>query len=355
MEDIQETKEKFFNEFKELKKRRDREDLSVNLIPLYYNNEKNKGVGTIIKKKEKENQKYNEQDYPIILKYPGIMKIEQIFVLKNKIDTHYLFIMEESLSNLYYLNNNILHGDKPYSRLKICNNALDIVGDNLLKYFIKQLIYLIEFIDRNNLCLEDLSLTKFLITKKDFSLRLYNFENVKILKEEEKQLEKKSKKKNSSINANDDIAEKNELERKKNYFQIGKFIYELIFDNTFFGEKKDKKVNENSKLFEDQKIDSIMRNIKQIKAKNIDQNIKNLLIKLLDYDPECRPNIEEIFRNKWIHQDYQIIDDIKSNFEKDIMKIISEFAKHDYLKKICKYCKKDKNKKKIIIIIIIIL
>jgi hypothetical protein len=54
----------------------------------------------------------------------------------------------------------------------------------------------------------------------------------------------------------------------------------------------------------------------------------------LDFDPKNRPSIEEIFRNKWIHEDYHIIDDIISNFEKDILKIILEFAKYDYLKRL---------------------
>ena len=143
----------FFKEFKELTIRNDPEGIKLNLIPLYYNWNKSKGVCTIIKK-ELEDQKYNEQDYPIILKCPWVMKIEQIYAKNIKSDFYYLLIMEESLSNLKFLNKT-LHEDDGYSLLKIENTPFnDIVGENLLKYFIRQLISLLEFVDRNNLCLK---------------------------------------------------------------------------------------------------------------------------------------------------------------------------------------------------------
>ena len=69
--------EKFFKDFKELKFRYDANAIALNLIPLNYNMGKNNGVCTIIKKGV-ENKEYNQQDYPIILKFPGVMKIEQI-------------------------------------------------------------------------------------------------------------------------------------------------------------------------------------------------------------------------------------------------------------------------------------
>ena len=342
----------FFNEFPEIRRRKGPEVIKNNLIPLYYNNGQNKGVGTIIKKRV-EKKIYNEQDYPIILKNPGIMKIEQIFYInkdnkdnkdkkdkKDKKDNKkfYLLITEESLSDLNHLNKT-LHENSGYNILKICNSPFnDIMGETLLKYFIRQLIYLLEFIDRSNLCFKELSLNKFFVSKKDFLLRLYNFKDIINLDDEEKSSERKSKKKNNE--KSEDNLIKMELERKKHYLQIGKCIYDFMFGNSFFRNE-----NENSEsLFEDKKVDLIMRYIKKIKTKNIDQNIKNLLIKLIDFEPKNRPNIEEIFRNKWIHQDYNIINDIIANFEKDIIKIIEEFAKQDYLQKLKMCVKKDKKK-----------
>ena len=65
MEDNEIVIKTFFKEFKELTIRNDSEGIKLNLIPLYYNWNKSKGVCTIIKK-ELENQKYNEQDLYII-------------------------------------------------------------------------------------------------------------------------------------------------------------------------------------------------------------------------------------------------------------------------------------------------
>ena len=334
--------EKFFKDFKELKFRYDAKGIELNLIPLNYNMGKSKGVCTIIKKGV-ENKKYNEQDYPIILKFPGVMKIEQIYARKiNNTSIYYLLIMEESLANLYFLNRT-LHNDEGYLLLKILNNPFkNIVGENLLKFLIRQIINLYEFIDRNNFCITNLSLKKFYVSKKDFSIRLYNFKDFLNFDDQENQIEKKSGKKNSSLNNKiNNIEENFELQRKENYLQIGRCIFDLIFGNSFFRDE-----NENTELFNSKKVDLVLRYIKKIKAKNLDENLKNLLIELIDFDLKYRPNIEEIYRNKWIYQDYQIVSDIISNFEKDIIKIISEFAKHDYLKKLesCNQNIKIKNK-----------
>ena len=344
MEEYSKVLKTFFNEFSQeislIKK--DNEGIKLHLIPLYYNSRKNKGVCTIIKKGV-ENKKYNEQDYPIILKFPGVMKIEQIYAKTIKIKEpndsylYYLLIMEESLSNLYFLNRT-LHLNDGYILLKIISPSfIEIFGNNLLKYMVRQLIYLIEFIDRSNLIFKNLSLKDFFVTKKDFLLRLYNFKNIINLDDIEKPPEQRAGKKSLLLNnKNSDMNEQFEQLRKDNYFHLGKCIFDLIFGNIFF-----RNDNEKPNLFEEKKVDLLMRYIKKIKSKDIDENLKSLLISLIDIEKENRPNIEEIFRNKFIHQDYDIINDIISNYEKDIIKIIIEFAKNDYLVKLDSCFKKD--------------
>ena len=341
MEEIHLVRLKFFNEIKEIKMKADKEGIRLNLIPLLFNKNKNKGTGTIIQK-QKENTKYNEQDYPLILKYPGVMKIEQIYTKVIDSNRYFLLIMEESLSNLHILNKS-LHEDSGYSILKIDNRPFNrIVGENLLKYFIRQLIILLEFIDRNNFCFKELSLDKFFVTKKDFLLRLYNFKDILNLADLEKPIEKKSIKKSSKKNDN---SEEIELIRKKHYFQICKCIIEFYFGHNPFIRKE----NESTEFYEEKiKYLSLIYK-KKIESENIDENLKSLLIGLLEIEPKCRSNIEEIYRNKWLYDQYEIINDIVANFEKDIVKIISEFAKNDYFKRLekCysnnKIIKKNKN------------
>lgn len=346
MEEYSKVLKTFFKEFcKDISLvKNDSEGIKLHLIPLYYNSRKNKGVCTIIKKGV-ENKKYNEQDYPIILKFPGVMKIEQIYAKTIKIKEpnesylYYLLIMEESLSNLYFLNRT-LHLNDGYILLKIISPSfIEIFGNNLLKYMIRQLIYLVEFIDRSNLIFKKLSLKDFFVTKKDFLLRLYNFKNIINLDDIEMPQEQRAGKKSPLLinNKNNDMNEQFEKLRKENYFHLGSCIYDLIFGNFFF-----RNDNEKQSLFEEKKVDLIVRYIKKIKAKDIDENLKSLLISLIDIEKENRPNIEEIFRNKFIHQDYDIINDIIANYEKDIIKIIIEFAKNDYLVKLESCYKKNK-------------
>ena len=342
MEEIDLVRLKFFNEIKEIKMKADKEGIRLNLIPLLFNKNKNKGTGTIIQK-QKENTKYNEQDYPLILKYPGVMKIEQIYTKVIDSNLYFLLIMEESLSNFHILNKS-LHEDSGYLILKIDNRPFNrLVGENLLKYFIRQLIILLEFIDRNNFCFKELSLDKFFVTKKDFLLRLYNFKDILNLADLEKPIEKKSNKKSSSKKK--DNSEEIELIRKKHYFQICKSIIELYFGHNPFIRKE----NESSEFYEEKiKYLSLVYK-KKIESENIDENLKRLLIGLLEIEPKCRSNIEEIYRNKWLYDQYEVINDIVANFEKDIVKIISEFAKNDYFKRLekCysnnKIIKKNKN------------
>ena len=334
-EEFEKARLKFINDFrKDLKMKDDNEGIILNLMPLNYNSGKSKGVCTIIKK-GLENKKYNEQDYPIILKCPEVMKIEQIYVRNVNSNIYYLLIMEESLSNLYFLNKT-LHIDG-FTLLKIINSPfMDIMGDNLLKYFTKQIINLLEFIDRNDLYFEDLSLKHFFVSKKDFLLRLYNFKNIINLDDKEKS--RTTNKKSSPIkNKIKENLEEFELIKKKYYCQIGKCICELLFDISNF-----KNTNESQELIQDKEIELLMRYKKKIKAKNIDDNLKDLLIKLIDFDPKFKPNIEGIYRNKWINQNSRLLNEIISNFEKDIIKIISEFAKYDYFNKLETYFSKNK-------------
>ena len=334
-EEFEKARLKFINDFrKDLKMKDDNEGIILNLMPLNYNSGKSKGVCTIIKK-GLENKKYNEQDYPIILKCPEVMKIEQIYVRNINTNIYYLLIMEESLSNLYFLNKT-LHNDG-FTLLKIINSPfMDIMGDNLLKYFTKQIINLLEFIDRNDLYFEDLSLKHFFVSKKDFLLRLYNFKNIINLDDKEKS--RTTNKKSSPIkNKIKENLEEFELIKKKYYCQIGKCICELLFDISNF-----KNTNESQELIQDKEIELLMRYKKKIKAKNIDDNLKDLLIKLIDFDPKFKPNIEGIYRNKWINQNSRLLNEIISNFEKDIIKIISEFAKYDYFNKLETYFSKNK-------------
>ena len=338
-EEFDSARDKFIKDFvKDLKMKEDKEGIILNLMPLHYNGGKNKGVCTIIKKGS-ESKKYNEQDYPIILKCPEVMKIEQIYVRNLNPNIYYLLIMEESLSNLYFLNKT-LHNDG-FSLLKIINSPyMEIMGENLLKYFTKQIINLLEFIDRNNLYFKNLSLKHFFVSKKDFLIRLYNFKNIINLDDKEKPIDKTTTKK-SSLNKNKikENIEENELKKKEYYDQIGGIICDLIFDNSDY-----KNINESPEIIEDKEIELKMRYNKKIKAKNMDDNLKDLLFKLICFEPKYRPNIEEIYRNKWVNENSNLINEIVSNFEKDIIKIISEFAKYDYLNKLEKYFPKNKEK-----------
>ena len=92
-------------------------------------------------------------------------------------------------------------------------------------------------------------------------------------------------------------------------------------------------------------IDLIQRGINHIKSQKLaDEDFINFLIKLINYNPEDRPQFEEIYRNKWLNKNLDNISKCYSINCIDEEKLFMELNKSDFL--IHKKKQLDKNKKR---------
>ena len=62
-----------------------------------------------------------------------------------------------------------------------------------------------------------------------------------------------------------------------------------------------------------------------------DKDFIDFLCSLIQYRPKDRPSFEEIYRNKWLNKDVDIINNTFNAFENDEEKLIMELQKKDFL------------------------
>jgi len=171
----------------------------------------------------------------------------------------------------------------------------DSMDDNLLRFFVKQIIEGLEIYDRNNY---------FCNIKHENILISLNL----ILKL-------------SNLNYLDKIKDKND--KKAEYFTLGKAIFFIKFGKKLF--------KDNILLELDQKeknIDVLLKRISKVnKYKIMNRDLIYLLIKLIKGDI----TFEQIYRNNWLNKNLDYIEKVVSNFERDEEKIIMELSKQDFI------------------------
>ena len=79
-------------------------------------------------------------------------------------------------------------------------------------------------------------------------------------------------------------------------------------------------------------IDLLQKAMDKIKSKKLsDKEFIDFLCSLIAYKPEERPDLELMYRNKWLNKNTEDIINIAENFELDEEKLIIELDKSDFL------------------------
>jgi serine/threonine protein kinase len=293
-----------------------------------------KYAGKLIEKKK--GQILGEEEYGIILRGLNIININKI--ISNTINgkDYDLIIMEKApLRDLSKINNYFYHKNL----LKVIYDPFDeVLGENLLRFYSKQIINALELLDRHYYVHNDIKPQNILITHQ-LIVKLSDFGLLTKVKDQETEIPGGTPGYLSPeyyINKEVD----SEVARKQDYFALGSTLYFLKFGELMlsYNNNNEKKMiaDEIVKLLE-QKRD----NIKSRKMSGIEFN--NFLCSLIGYKPEDRPFFEEIYRNIWLNNNSKQINNIHSTNYGEEEKMIMELQKSDFLIKKEKEIKQDLN------------
>ena len=261
--------------------------------------------------------------------------VNTLSIFKDELKDYIIFSMVMEIAKYndlkyftyYYFENNILS----------LNNKIKNKLNNLtVKYFLYQIFQSLTFLKEHLLVHCDIKLDNYLLFNY-FILKLSDFSCMRLL------------------NLNDDLQLKSTTwnikgkeyftnDKKVNFsnaFKVdiyctGAMIYKLRYNN-YIIDKKLKEFFINEKISPEEKIDKIEKQIKNaivlIKNDNVNEDFKKLLISMIECDINDRPNIENLLNDKWINEDHEIINKIKSINETEEIKIFLEFEKHKIIKR----------------------
>ena len=293
---------------------------------------------------KKENQKENKKDgfsYINKLKGPHIVKIHKILEIKFDDKDYNLIIMEKAF--LRDLKKMIIRLHEKNNMLKLINKPFfELSGNNFVKYYSKQIIKGLETLDRNDLVHFDIKPENILIVA---GLRLKISDFSFLMNVQENQKVKIPGGTPGYITPeyfkNEDIDQ--ETAKKQDYFALGTTLFLLKIGSQMLEYKK----YDDNTMTEDRIIDLLQRDITFLRTFTLfNRDFIEFLCSLINYVPEERPNFEEIYRNKWVNQNLDEIDEVKRQFvDGDEDKMINELIKSDFYLEKQKKIKKDEKKR----------
>ena len=273
-----------------------------------------------------DEDKLGEIKYIDLLKNTNIIRINQVLTKQVKYKTYYLIIMEKAmlrdlgkLSEFYF---------KHHLLKLIYEDSFDEqIGENLLRFYTKQIVNAMKNLDDNYLVHFDIKPENLLITLNlvvklsDFGLltKIKNQNSIRIPGGTQGFLTREYYKKEKVSN---------EDAKKQDYFSLGSTLFYLKF-----GEHMLKYPRMDEPILNAQRITLLLdKKMDFIKARPLtEQNFIDFICKLIQYDPVDRPNFEEIYRDKWLNENSDIIRELFFFYESDEEKFIMELQKSDYL------------------------
>ena len=272
-----------------------------------------------------ENEKSDSESYKK-LKGPNIIKIYDVIEINYDKKKYNLIIMEKAgLRNLgkmceHLRENNYKSINKPFT---------EVIGNNLLKFWIKQLAKILEILDRNELVHYDIKPQNLLLTF-GLKIKISDFSFLINLKDENNAKIKLPKQTRSYVTPEYFKDETIDLEgvKKQDYFALGASLFYLKLGEQMLTFK-----DNSDQLSEDRLIDLLQRDIAHIRSFPLfNDDFVNFICDLIHYVPEERITLEEIYRNKWLNENYDDILLISHAFLKEEEdKLMKELEKSDYI------------------------
>ncbi len=294
-------------------------------------------------KKDKD-EKFGEIEYIDHLKNKNTIKIIQVMTMPINQNKYYLIIMEKAmlrdLSKLseFFFKHNLL---------KLIDEKLfeEEAGENLLRFYAKQIINGMKNLDDNYLVHFDIKPENLLITL-NLVIKLSDFGYLTSIKDKKEVKIPGGTQGYLSREYYEKNLLSNEDAKKQDYFSFGASLFYLKFGkNMLKYQKMDEPILNVHRVT--QLLDKKMSFIQSRPL--TEQYFINFICKLIQFDPVDRPSFEEIYRDKWLNENLDTIREMFYFYESDEEKLIMELQKSDYLirrkKESKSKCKKFKFKK----------
>ena len=268
------------------------------------------------------------------LRGPNIIKIDKIYTEKYKGKYYNLVIMEKAILrdlgklNEFYLYHNLLRliYDDPFD---------EKCGDNLLRFYARQIINALEVLDRNDYIHLNIKPENLLVTL-NLNIKLSDISFLRRVDDTSKL--PKNIKGFTTPEYYSDKDTSSDIIKRQEYFALGECLFILKYGDKILRDLK--KIYRN----EEDILDLLIKKITFIKSnKIIDKDFINFLVSLIQFKPEKRPSFEFIYRNKWLNKNRDILHKIVMAFEGDEEKFIMELQKNDFIMKKEKQFKKNNN------------
>ena len=278
-----------------------------------------------------EKNKNNETDKIKDFKGPNIVKVNQILYDEFKGESYGLMIMEEA--DLKDLKNYIENIFINKLNLIYMSPTNEVIGDNLLRFFTSQIVKSLEILDRNDYTHNDIKPCNFLMFK-NLVLKLADYG---LLRNPSDTKTEQGKAKipggtrgylTPEFYENEGHIIYEENIKKQDYFALGSTLFYIKY-----GEKMLNYQEYNDNLMtSDYLKDLIEKAIDHIKSgTTYSKDFIDFLCNLINYKPEERYNIEEIYRNKWLNKNTEEIKEILDINDLNDEKLLIELNKSDYL------------------------
>ena len=281
-------------------------------------------AGKIVKDDKTENY---EKHLAYDLKGHNIIKIQRVAQKNINGNNYYLIMMEKAILGDLGKFSDFFHNHCLPSL--IINPFNELVGDNLLRFYCKQIINALEILDRCNYVHLDLKPENLLISI-DLVIKLSDFSLLKKIKDIEKT---KIPIRTNGYKSLDYYKNKGNISakeaRKQDYFSLGETLYFLKYGKQMlnfqkFNDKESYMISMVDQL--EKEIISINNGI------FTDKDFVNFIKDLISYETKDIPNFEQIYRNKWLNKNIEKLSQILLLYDHDEReKILIELQKYDYV------------------------
>lgn len=286
-------------------------------------------LGDTLNKNSKNLDYIDETDNILEFRGPGIVKVNSIFSYSKEDIIYHLILMEEAAYGSLYDFNKSLKKEN-YLGL-IVKKPFELMGDNLLKYFLYSIIQGYEILKRNNFCHFDIK-PKNILLFLNMVAKLTDFSFVTKIEENTKDVTIKMPGKTNGYASpeyyqNESIINIKDA-FKQDYFALGSTIFYLKYGEKLLSYKE----YEDDIITSDLIIDLLQKGRDKIRSKKeADQDFIEFLCNLIQYKPEDRPTLEEIIRNKWLNKNKEEIYIISKINDRDDKTLVKELDKSDFL------------------------